>query len=137
MANYYTHFSVTLDVKTPENALAAIQLHTYSLQKETNEPYADRFRLEPFCDNTSTLWIYDEESGSADAVVDFVLLCAEMFDLNGLWGFETAETCSKPRFDAFGGTAYLIDLTRRECVDSISTNAWLANHLRNNTGDRP
>jgi len=59
-------------------------------------------------------------------VIAFVLLCAEEFDLKGLWGFEYANTCSKPRLDAFGGGAHVIDLGARKSVGWTSTNEWLA-----------
>ena len=63
-----------------------------------------------------------------------VLLCAEEFDLKGLWGFEYANTCSKPRLDAFGGGAHVIDLRARKSVGWTSTNEWLCRALQ---GDDP
>jgi hypothetical protein len=64
----------------------------------------------------SELWIHDDCSGDPERVIAFVLLCAEQFDLKGLWGFEYANTCSKPRLDAFGGGAHVIDLGARKKV---------------------
>ena len=67
-------------------------------------------------------------------MIEFVLLCAEQFDLKGLWGTEYANICSKPRLDAFGGGAHVIDLGARKTVGGTSTNEWLCRALE---GDNP
>jgi hypothetical protein len=55
-----------------------------------------------------------------------VLRLAEAIDLTGLWGFEHSNTCSRPRLDAFGGGAHVIDLGARKCVGWVNTQTWLA-----------
>jgi hypothetical protein len=60
--------------------------------------------------------------------------CAEEFDLKGLWGIEYANTSSKPRLDAFGCDAHVIDLGARKTVGWTSTNEWLCLALE---GDDP
>ena len=42
------------------------------------------------------------------------------------WGFEYALTCSRPRLDAFGGGAHVIDLGARKSISWTSTQEWLA-----------
>ena len=63
-------------------------------------------------------------------VIRFVLRCAEAFDIEtGVWGFTWSLSCSKPRPNAFGGGAQLIDLGKREAVDWIDCEHWLAEHM--------
>jgi hypothetical protein len=74
----------------------------------------------------STLWIHDDEHGDVEAVIRFVLRLAEELDLTGLWGFQYSLTCSRPRLDAFGGGAHVIDLGARKSIGATSTQEWLA-----------
>ena len=55
-----------------------------------------------------------------------MLRLAEDLDLTGLWGFQYALTCSRPRLDAFGGGAHIIDLGARKSIGWTSTQEWLA-----------
>ena len=129
MAEYSTHFSCLFDVGTTENVIRALRLY------ERVEPNAhDRFPSEGFVlsqseEGSTKLWIQDEVSGDPELVIEFVLLCAAEFDLKGLWGFTWADTCDKPRLDAFGGGAHVIDLGARKTIAWISTNEWLADTL--------
>ena len=61
-----------------------------------------------------------------EAVIRFVLRLAEELDLTGLWGFQYALTCSRPRLDAFGGGAHVIDLGARKSIGWTSSQEWLA-----------
>ena len=74
----------------------------------------------------STLWIHDDEHGDVEAVIRFVLRLAAELDLTGLWGFQYALTCSRPRLDAFGGGAHVIDLGARKSIGWTSSQEWLA-----------
>jgi len=58
-------------------------------------------------------------------VIRFVLLCAEAFNLHGVWAFTWALTCSKPRLDAFSGGAHVIDLAKRATVADLDCAAWV------------
>jgi hypothetical protein len=80
------------------------------------------------------LWMHDDVSGDPELLIEFVLRCAEEFDLKGLWGFTYADTCSRPRLDAFGGGAHVIDLGARKTLGWISTDEWLCDAL---TGEVP
>ena len=129
MADYFTHFSCLLDVGTAENALAA---HHLFIQSQLD----DADRDEPLCigfeltlqegDADHILWIHDDVSGDVEQVIGFVLRLAQEFDLKGSWGFDFANSCSRPRVDAFGGGAHVIDLGRRKSIGWISTQEWLA-----------
>jgi hypothetical protein len=75
------------------------------------------------------LWIYSDDCGEPDHVIRFVLLCAEAFDLQGVWAFRWALTCSRPRLDAFGGGAHVIDLGKRATVADLDCAAWVSRHV--------
>jgi hypothetical protein len=132
MAVYFTNFSCLLDVGTPQNVARALDL--YANASDDDGTLSDGFLLSSNEEGGAELWIRDECSGDPERVIKFVLLCAEEFDLKGLWGFEYANTCSKPRLDAFGGGAHIIDLGARKSIGWTSTNEWLSRALE---GDDP
>ena len=133
MADYFTHFSCLLDMGTAASAIRAHRLYT-----ETR--FEDADRDEPLCsgfeltlqegDDAHILWIHDVVSGDVEQVIGFVLRLAETFDLKGLWGFDYANTCSRPRVDAFGGGAHVIDLGAGKSIGWTSTQEWLSTALR-------
>ncbi len=134
MADHFAHFFCLLHVGTPENASRAIALYN-SASPDADFPLSDGFALSLQGDEgTSKLWIHDDGSGDPERVIAFVLLCAQEFDLKGLCGFQYANTCSKPRLDAFGGGAHVIDLGARKSVGWTSTDEWLCGALE---GDDP
>jgi hypothetical protein len=137
MADYFTHFSCLIDVGTPEKAARAIDVFV-TLRDEDDqldEPQFHGFDLSRQDGaESSVLWIRDDESGDVEAVIAFVLRLAEDLDLAGLWGFEHSTTCSRPRLDAFGGGAHVIDLTARKVIGWVNTQTWLAQAL---TGEDP
>ncbi len=134
MADYLTHFSCLLDVGTPERATAALDLLTrLHLDEEgADDPEYSGFVLTPQDGpGGSILWLHgDDGDGDVEGVIRFVLRLTEEIDLTGLWGFEFASTCSRPRLDAFGGGAHVIDLGKRKSVGWTSTHAWLEAALR-------
>jgi hypothetical protein len=128
MADYFTHFSCLLDVGTPENAARALDLYnTLSREGASDEPPSEGFLLsiEPQY-GSSELWMRDDVTGDPERLIRFVQRCAAEFGLTGKWGFQYANTCSKPRLDGFGGGAHVLDLTTGETVDWIYTDGWLA-----------
>ena len=127
MDDYFTHFSCLLDVRTPRNAERALELYNQlSAEGASEDPPSDGFLLsiEP-SHGGSQLWIRDDVTGDPERVIDFVLRCAGAFDLTGRWGFQWANTCSRPRLDAFGGGAHVLDLGTRKTVAWIDTAGWL------------
>ena len=132
MADYFTHFSCLLDVGSAENALTAHRLFTQLRLEDgdLDEPLCSGFELTlQVGDAAHILWIQDDISGDVEQVIGFVLNLAQEFDLKGLWGFDYANSCSRPRVGAFGGGAHVIDLGARTTIGWTNTNEWLANAL--------
>jgi hypothetical protein len=129
MADYFTHFSCLIDVGTSANAVRAMDLFVQLRDEDdlTDDPRFGGFDLSrQDGPESSVLWIHDDDSGDVESVIVFVLRLAADLDLTGLWGFEYANTCSRPRLDAFGGGAHVIDLGARTTIGWINTNEWLA-----------
>ena len=127
MADYFTHFSCLLDVGTPENAARALDLYNrLSEDGASEEPPSEGFLLSIQPEHGgSQLWMRDDVTGDPERLIPFVTRCAAEFGLKGRWGFQYANTCSKPRLDGFGGGAHVLDLATGETVDWICTDGWL------------
>jgi len=138
MADFFTHFSCVLDVGTPENAARALDLYNGIMNANAAEdPPSDAFLLSIHAEHGGTqLWIRDDVTGDPQAVIDFVLRCAEEFGLTGRWGFQWANTCSRPCVNAFGGGAHVLDLGLGKTVTWIATNGWLDCTLSGKRGKR-
>ena len=134
MADYFTHFSCVLDVGSPEKATAALGLlaRLHLDEEGADDPeYAGFAMTQQDGPGSSILWFHDDDGqGDIEGVIRFVLRLAEELDLTGLWGFEVAYTCSRPRLDAFGGGAHVIDLGARKSIGWTSTHEWLEAALR-------
>jgi hypothetical protein len=129
MADYFTHFSCIIDVGTPNKAARALAVfqELRAAEQDADEPeFAGLTLSRQDAPEGSTLWIHDDEHGDVEAVICFVLRLANELDLTGLWGFQYALTCSRPRLDAFGGGAHAIDLGARKSIGWTSTQEWLA-----------
>jgi hypothetical protein len=129
MADYFTHFSCLLDVCSPDKAARALSLFQ-SLrdadQDAEDSEVAGLTLVRQDAPEGSTLWIHDDDHGDVEAVIRLVLRLAEELDLTGLWGFQYALTCSRPRLDAFGGGAHVVDLGARKSIGWTSSQEWLA-----------
>ena len=137
MADYFTHFSCLIDVGTPERVAAAMAIYQRCCaeDEETDEPQFRGFEMSPQDEGQSgELWIRDDDSGDPDGVVAFVLRLAEELDLRGLWGFDFANTASRPILGSFGGGAAVIDLTARKVIGFVGTQTWLDQALN---GEEP
>ncbi|SOC20679.1 hypothetical protein SAMN05877809_11320 [Rhodobacter sp. JA431] len=129
MADYFTHFSCLIDVGTAEKAARALALFAdlRAADQDADDPEVSGFDLKrQDAPEGSILWIHDDEHGDVEAVIRFVLRLAEDLDLTGLWGVQHALTCSRPRLDAYGGGAHVIDLGARKSIGWTSTEQWLA-----------
>ncbi len=129
MADYFTHFSCLLDVGTPDKAARALALFQSlrAADQDADDPEVAGFDLvHQDAPEGSSLWIHDDDHGDVEAVISFVLRLAAELDLTGLWGFEYALTCSRPRLDAFGGGAHVIDLGARNSIGWTSSQEWLS-----------
>ena len=129
MADYFTHFSCLIDVGTADKAARALALFQdlRAADQDADDPEVSGFTLaRQDAPEGSTLWIHDDEHGDVEAVIRFALRLADALDLTGLWGFQYGLTCSRPRLDAFGGGAHVIDLRARKSIGWTSTQEWLA-----------
>jgi hypothetical protein len=129
MADYFTHFSCLIDVGTADKATRALALFhdLRAADQDADDPEVAGFDLvRQDSPEGSILWVHDDEHGDVEAVIRFVLRLAEALDLSGLWGFEYANTCSRPRLGAFGGGGHVIDLGNRTTIGWTNTNEWLA-----------
>ncbi len=132
MADYFTHFSCLLDGGIPDNAAHALYLYNdLWAEGAPEEPPSDGFllSLNPV-HGGSDLWMRDDGDGDPQRVIDFVLRCADAFALTGRWGFQWANTCSRPRVNAFGDGAHVLDLGRRDTVAWIGTHGWLDDTIK-------
>jgi hypothetical protein len=138
MADYFTHFSCLLDVGTPDKAARALALFRKlrAADQDADDPEVAGFDLvRKDASEDGTLWIHDDEHGDVEAVIRFVLRLAAELDLSGLWGFQYALTCFRPRLDAFGGGAHVIDLGARKSIGWTSSQEWLAAALNGEDDD--
>jgi hypothetical protein len=138
MADYFTHFSCLLDVGTPDKATRALALfqEQRAADQDADDPAVSGFDLvRQDSPEGSSLWIHDDEHGDVEAVIRFVMRLADDLDLTGLWGFQYALTCSRPRLDAFGGGAHVIDLGARKSIGSTSSQEWLVTALNGEDAD--
>lgn len=131
MADYFTHFSCLLDVGTPQNAARALDLYNaLSEAGAAEEPPSEGFLVSIQPEHGgSQLWLRDDVSGDPERLIQFVKLCATEFGLKGRWGFQYANTCSRPQLNSFGGGAHILDLGTGDTVGWIDTDGWLATAL--------
>ncbi len=118
MADHFTQFSCLLDVGSAENAALAGKLRS-KLDAELDRDDGRYVGFEMEVDGGSgpgALWIHSDEYGEPEDVIKFLLRCAEIMNLQGCWGFTWSLSCSRPRIDAFGGGAHILDLGKRETV---------------------
>jgi len=126
MADYFTHFSCNLvlnDAGQIDKALALFKDCETRLEEE--ESVSIGFSIEGCAESSPHLWIWSDDYGDPNQVIAFVSALGPMLGLTGLWGFEWANTCSRPRIDAFGGGAAVIDLATGDIIDMLSTNSWM------------
>ena len=137
MADYFTHFSCLLDVGTPANAARALDLYNaLSEAGASEEPPSDGFLLSIQPEHGgSALWMRDDVTGDPERVIQFVKRCAAECQLTGRWGFQYANTCSKPCLDGFSGGAHVLDLGAGETIAWTYTDGWLASVLDGGDGD--
>ena len=132
MADYFTHFSCLLDVGTSDKAARALALFQSlrEADQDADDPEIAGFDIvRQDAPDGCSLWIHNDDHGDVEAVIRFVMRLAEDLDLTGVWGFQYALTCSRPRLDAFGGGAHVIDLGARKSIGWMSTQEWLAGAL--------
>ena len=140
MADYYTSFSFVLDLPGAEAIKYAINLATIAADlrweaEEDRQTQEKQFpkELELFLDEwdfevaeeKSGIWIHSNDGGT-DAACQFVQHLLDRFSIIEPVSFEWANTCNKPRLDAYGGGAAVITATD---IKSISTCQWVFKRL--------
>ena len=131
MADYYTQFSCILDVGTAENAARADMIRG-ELTAELDRHEGESLGFEMDVDHESgpgALWIHNDDCGNPEHVIRFALRCASDLKLGGLWGFTWSHSCSRPRFDAFGGGAHVLDLTTGATIADIDCSNFVYEHV--------
>ncbi len=132
--DFYTSFGAILDLKTAENvaaAMAAYDKRNVAAENgdlaENSDPLEEyRFQISTG-DEPGEVFIWSDQHGEPEHVVEFVCSCAEQFGLKGAWGLEFAFTSSRPTVDGCGGGAFFINFDKpREDVRWINTSNWLA-----------
>ena len=126
MANYYTLFSTLFPVGEAGNVAPALALYEQFADELEEQEETVGFLAEAGDPHDGAhLWLRSEESGDVEHVIAFALRCAETLDLQGIWGFRWALTCSGPRLDGFGGGAQVIDLGARRTVSWVDAEDWM------------
>jgi len=127
VANYQTQFSCRLAVGAG-NVEAALALYA-QMQAELADIDIG-FEAERDGSEDDALWLWDGDgAGDVEDVIAFTLRCASAFNLTGLWGFCWSLSCDRPRLDANGGGAQLLDLGQRESLGWIDCQHWLGERL--------
>lgn len=127
MANYYTLLSVLFPVGSVGNVAPALAL--YRRFRDELDEAGGWIGFTAEADDppgSADLWLHSDGDADIEHVIAFALRAAEAFDLQGLWGFHWALSCSKPRLDGYGGGAQLIDLGRRRSLDWLDCEHWLS-----------
>ena len=130
MADYFTALSVLFPVGSAANVAPALAL--YRQLEEELDTDGETIGFKAVADEPPTgahLWLHADVNAEPEHVINFALLCAEAFDLTGLWGFRWSLFCSKTRLDGFGGGAQLLDLGQRKSLAWVDAEHWLLERL--------
>jgi hypothetical protein len=138
MADYYTNFSLVLELPDQSSQKYALKLAEEAGSWQLDEQIPTDFPaslvevLEIWNFETEAetspdqgkygLWLHSS-NGGIDAVCAFIQHLLRKFNPTGRVEFEWSNDCSKPRTDAYGGGAAII--TTRKII-SMTTGEWLA-----------
>jgi len=137
MANYYTEFSFQVICKSQEEKDFLLHWSDEPTEEESgrgnlydewkNNCYGvvveDMQGGYPFY-----VWVHDGESGSPENAALMISKYQEKFETHEPVSFKFAQTCYKPRLDAFGGGGVII--YKGEQYWSPSANEWVDNKLK-------
>lgn len=154
MADYFTQFSFVIPV-TPEQGDWVAQVHALATElighaedgeaRENIEGpqdmvlaalgLAEKRDGDPCLqvvhdDKEGTVWVGSEDSGDVDYTADLAQAFLRHFDLDLVVSFEWANTCSRPRLDAFGGGAVVIS---RRNADWFNTGTFVETAVKAET----
>ena len=128
MADYYTRFSTSIPYRTQQERLWLLaQLGEQGQDQDENDWYCD---YEDDHDK-KTIWVHSEESGNPHALANLIARFQTRFDISTPWTIGWANTCSRPRIDAFDGGALAV-YKGKICVASPHKliNQWIARQQR-------
>lgn len=130
MADYYSQFSALLELSTKENVARALEIAASKLNDDEDDEPAYNFGVEEY--NDTAIWLHSDDDDNFDVqeVESFIKELCSAIKLEGKWGFEYSISCSKPRVDAFGGSAVVFDLTTGDLITYMSTYEWLRDNLQ-------
>lgn len=136
MADYFTTFCCELDLgsaETAARALAVYRDYADALERDEDTTIGFAAEMQDGVDARQIL-IHDDGHGDVEHVIAFAAHCGQALGLTGRWGFQYANTCSRPRLDGFGGGAHVLDLATGATVGWTDTDGWLAATI---AGDDP
>lgn len=120
-------------------ALALQEAHNAQWGKTqpcTTEPFYFGAEEKPVeADGTAPLWVSDQGCGNEESVIAFVQECArQKLCAGSRWSFVWSHDCNRPRLDAYGGGACVIDLETGERIASLDL-AEMADAIANGKRD--
>jgi hypothetical protein len=135
MADYYTKFSLILDLPDQAAQAYALDLAHQATQAQQGDnlpadfPKALAEVIEDWSFETAPnspaeghgVWLHSE-NGGVDALCAFLQHLLQKFDPQGQAAFAWSYDCSKPRVDAYGGAAAIVTA---QDIQSIDTSQWL------------
>ena len=135
MADYFTRFSLVVNLPTEAAQTYALEIHHQASQANLGDDLPKDFpqalvavtedwQFETEADSPASdhgIWLHSDYGG-IDAVCQFIQHLLQKFDAEGRVTFEWSHDCSKPRTDAYGGGAAVI--TAQE-IKTMSTAGWL------------
>ena len=75
----------------------------------------------------TVLWLHADDDGEPSKAAAWVLKFGKALGLSGRWGFCWANSCSKPRYNSFGGGAVVIDF-EQDRAQYLNTATWAEDH---------
>jgi hypothetical protein len=139
MADYYTRFSLILDLPDQDARKYAIDLAREAADLRFDDQPELRADFPASLVDVLEIWNFETEAqgsiepgefgiwlhsgdGGIDAVSAFIQHLLEKFNPGGCVGFEWSNDCSKPRTDAYGGGAAFITTDE---IKYITTAEWV------------
>jgi hypothetical protein len=136
MADYFTNFSLVLELNKEAKRYALDLAKKAGNHRSNDEPVPDGFPtalvdvLEDWCFETDedkeSIWLHSQYGG-IDAVCAFIQHLMGKFNLNSCVTFEWSHDCTRPCVDAYGGGAAII--TAHE-IKTFTTSEWLSRTVR-------
>ena len=127
MADYYTQFSTVLDVGgRADEAMVVVDRMRDELDADPENGAVSEMAFDciEIDEQDGKIWIRSDENGGAEDAAAIILEIGKELGLKGAHSFEWANTCSKPRLDAFGGGAVRVDFDAQSF--SLASSSWIA-----------